>query len=42
MSAEPGARLAAVIQGFHREGYVSHGIGDDEGVTDVEAGKREG
>ncbi len=30
VSAEPGARLAAVIEGFHREGYVSHGIGDDE------------
>ncbi|GAA1059661.1 transglutaminase family protein [Agromyces bracchium] len=29
-SDEPGVRLAAVIEGFHREGYVSHGIGEDE------------
>jgi hypothetical protein len=29
-SDEPGVRLAAVIQGFHREGYVSHGILEDE------------
>ncbi|MGR0320111.1 transglutaminase family protein [Agromyces sp. ZXT2-3] len=28
-SDEPGVRLAAVIQGFQREGYVSHG-GEDE------------
>lgn len=25
-----GARLAAVIAGFHREGYVSHGLEDEE------------
>ncbi|RXZ45233.1 transglutaminase-like domain-containing protein [Agromyces binzhouensis] len=29
-SDEPGVRLAGVIEGFHREGYVSHGIGEDE------------
>jgi hypothetical protein len=29
-SDDPGMRLAEVIEGFHREGYVSHGIGDDE------------
>ncbi|BDZ53596.1 transglutaminase-like domain-containing protein [Agromyces marinus] len=28
-SDEPGARLAAVIEGFHREGYVSHGLEDE-------------
>jgi transglutaminase-like putative cysteine protease len=26
----PGERLASVINGFHREGYVSHGLDDDE------------
>ena len=29
-SEEPGRRLAAVIEGFHREGYVSHGIAAGE------------
>ncbi|WP_353815508.1 transglutaminase-like domain-containing protein [Agromyces sp. SYSU T00266] len=29
-SDEPGVRLAGLIEGFHREGYVSHGIGEDE------------
>ncbi|GAA2040010.1 transglutaminase-like domain-containing protein [Agromyces tropicus] len=29
-SDTPGVRLAAMIEGFHREGYVSHGIGEDE------------
>ncbi|MFC9917758.1 transglutaminase-like domain-containing protein [Agromyces binzhouensis] len=29
-SDEPGVRLAGIIEGFHREGYVSHGIGEDE------------
>ncbi|WP_400993717.1 transglutaminase domain-containing protein [Agromyces sp. GXQ0307] len=28
-SDEPGVRLGAVIEGFHREGYVSHGVGED-------------
>ena len=28
-SEEPGRRLHAVIEGFQREGYVSHGIGDE-------------
>lgn len=29
-SDEPGERLQALIAGFHREGYVSHGLGDEE------------
>jgi transglutaminase-like putative cysteine protease len=29
-SEEPGSRLAAVIEGFHRDGYVSHGIESTE------------
>jgi transglutaminase-like putative cysteine protease len=29
-AAAPGERLEAVIAGFHREGYVSHGLGDEE------------
>ncbi|GGI47807.1 hypothetical protein BCL57_002518 [Agromyces flavus] len=29
-SASQGERLAAVIEGFHREGYVSHGLDEDE------------
>lgn len=29
-SDEPGERLQNVIAGFHREGYVSHGLDDDE------------
>jgi hypothetical protein len=29
-SDEPGERLQNVIAGFHREGYVSHGLEDDE------------
>lgn len=29
-SGEPGERLDQLIEGFHREGYVSHGISDDE------------
>lgn len=29
-SDPPGVRLAKVIEGFHAEGYVSHGVGDEE------------
>ncbi|GAA4060188.1 transglutaminaseTgpA domain-containing protein [Agromyces indicus] len=29
-SDPPGVRLAKVIDGFHGQGYVSHGVGDDE------------
>lgn len=29
-SDPPGLRLAKVIDGFHAEGYVSHGVGEDE------------
>ncbi|MRX42775.1 transglutaminase-like domain-containing protein [Agromyces kandeliae] len=29
-SDEPGVRLAGVVEGFHREGYVSHGIGEED------------
>lgn len=29
-SDPPGVRLAKVVDGFHAEGYVSHGVGDDE------------
>lgn len=29
-SDPPGVRLAKVVEGFHAEGYVSHGVGDDE------------
>jgi hypothetical protein len=29
-SDEPGERLQSVIAGFHRDGYVSHGLEDDE------------
>ncbi|WP_430646105.1 transglutaminaseTgpA domain-containing protein [Agromyces sp. GXS1127] len=32
-SDDPGVRLAGVIQGFQREGYVSHGIEEDEGPS---------
>ncbi|GAA1056375.1 cysteine protease [Agromyces luteolus] len=29
-SDEPGVRLAGLVEGLHREGYVSHGVGEDE------------
>lgn len=29
-SDPPGVRLAKVVDGFHSEGYVSHGVGEDE------------
>lgn len=28
-SDAPGERLAGIVNGFHRDGYVSHGLGDD-------------
>ena len=31
-SDDPGVRLASVIEGFHRDGYVSHGLDDDDAV----------